>query len=123
MKGKKNLFFLMCVFLVSFLLNIIAIQWGLPDKETVDIVIGDSELLEVLTPVMVETRNEIRTMIKIPGEKYSDIYNENEVVSIEYDHRILNLTLGQINAIRTYLLRTYYPDEHITLVALTNINP
>ncbi|MCM8822289.1 MAG: glycosyltransferase family 39 protein [Candidatus Omnitrophica bacterium] len=89
----------------------------------VDLVTGDSKLLESLTPIMVETRREIRQMIKIPGDKYSDIYNENKVVSIEYGNRRFNLTPGQINAIRTYLLRTYYPDEHITIVALTNINP
>ncbi|MCM8788715.1 MAG: glycosyltransferase family 39 protein [Candidatus Omnitrophica bacterium] len=122
-KGKKSLFFLICVFLVSIFLNITAIQWGLPDTETANLVIGDNKLLEDLTSLMVETRSEIRSMVKIPGEKYADFYDENKVISIEYDNRRLNLTLGQINAIRTYLLRTYYPDEHITIVALTNINP
>ncbi|MCM8815576.1 MAG: glycosyltransferase family 39 protein [Candidatus Omnitrophica bacterium] len=121
--GKKNFLFLLCIFFLSLLINIPGIKWGLPNSKTVELVIGDKKLLEVLIPIMVETRTEIRSMVKIPGDRYSEMYAENKSIKIKYDNQKLDLTVGQINAMRTFLLRTYYPDEHITIVALTNINP
>lgn len=121
-KKLKSCSCLLAVFIISAFINISGIKWGLPGQKTLEIVAGEKNLVEKLAPIMVETRDEIRNMVKIPGDQYTDFYDENRSISVYYDNKILNLTFGQINAIRTYFLRTYYPDEHTTITALTNID-
>jgi len=55
--------------------------------------------------------------------KQKKVYISLGIVDIDDGFFTIPLTVGTINAMRTYLLRTYYPDEHTTLTALSNINP
>jgi len=123
MKQKKVYISLGIIIFVSFLLNVFGIRWGLPGRNIIGLVFGNEKILNILVPVMSETRQEIRQMIKSPGDKYLKDYDENRIVDIDDGFFTIPLTVGTINAMRTYLLRTYYPDEHTTLTALSNINP
>lgn len=72
---------------------------------------------------MVKARDKIREIVVHSTREYPLDYDENKEIRIRYNEKEMILTLGKINAMRTYLLRTYYPDEHVTIIALSNINP
>jgi len=120
-KKRTRIFFIM-ILALSLFVNLLGIKWGLPGSNIINLVFGDIEFHKTVLSQMVETRDEIRQMIKVPGDKYYSSYDENRMIKIPYKNEMISLTVGQVNAMRTYLLRTYYPDEHITIAALANIN-
>ncbi len=121
MKQKRIYILLFFIMLISLCINLLGIGWGLPGQNIINLIFGNEKVLNALVPIMAETRQEIRQMIKSPGDEYRKDYDEDKI--IKFSGFKVPLTVGKINAMRTYLLRTYYPDEHITLAALSNINP
>jgi len=118
-----NFFLLSLVMITTLAVNLLGIQWGVPNRKKVRIIFGSDTFLKSLIPFMKETHREIREMIVYPGAEYSKDYDENRIIDIVHNGCDIPLTIGQINAMRTYLLRTYYPDEHVAFVDLSNINP
>jgi len=121
MKNLKTFIPFIFILTTTFIGNFLGIQWGLPGKNTMKLLMGnEEEILEQLLPEMVKARKEIREMVKYSTQEYRHDYNENQiVVNI---HNKIPITLAKINAMRTYFLRTYYPDEHVTIIALSHIN-
>jgi len=123
MINKKRTFISIIIIVgITLLINLPGIKWGLPSDNTIKLIFGDINFLRTILPQMIETRAEIRQMIDVPGDQYYSSYNENRTIEIKYKDEIIPLSVGQINAMRTYLLRTYYPDEHTVIAALSNIN-
>ncbi|HQL64853.1 MAG TPA: hypothetical protein PLS78_03215, partial [bacterium] len=80
------------------------IGWGLPGQNIINLIFGNEKVLNALVPIMAETRQEIRQMIKSPGDEYRKDYDEDKI--IKFSGFKVPLTAGKINAMRTYLLRT-----------------
>ena len=114
--------YLVVILLVGFLLSALGIRWGAPDENKIRLVFGNREVLSAFVPEMVKGREEIREMIFFGADKYATGYNERQAVTVEMKSGKMTVTKSTFNAMRTFLLRTYYPDEHMMLIALSNMS-
>ncbi|MFA5392868.1 MAG: glycosyltransferase family 39 protein [Candidatus Ratteibacteria bacterium] len=118
----KNILFLAIILMASLVLNLLGINWGVPDKAKINLVFKDKKTLGFLIPEMIKTREEVREMATSYGTGYAPDYDDKQLIAVKTDGNDLVLSKGVLNAMRTFLLRTYYPDEHMVLVALSGMN-
>lgn len=122
MKKFKTIILFLFVYSLILFVNFSGIKWGLPGEEKIKLVFENKENLLVLVPFLKITREEITDMMKTQIDEYSPKYNEREFFEIKMNDKIFFLNKGILNSMRTYLLRTYYQDEHVVLTALSNID-
>lgn len=123
MNRKKTLVLFFLIIMGTLVIHLPGINWGVPGKNTIKLVFGDEDFKNNIIPEMVKTRETIRKMFTSPGDEYDIGYNENEIIDIKYNNHVISIPIAKINAMRTYCLRTYYPDEHTLLTSLINIKP
>ncbi|MDI6751266.1 MAG: glycosyltransferase family 39 protein [bacterium] len=111
---------LAAICLVSLFLNTYGIWGGIPSKERLKLLFSNEQEIKDLSAIMKETRDEIYAKTKyfgVPTNIQEDYYD------VVVDSKERKMSKYLIGSLRSFLLRSYYPDEHVPLVALGNMNP
>jgi len=101
-------------------LNTYGIGGGIPGKEHLKLLFSNEQEIQDLSQIMKETRDEIYDKIKYHGDSI-DIQEDYCDVVVEGKETKMSKYL--ISSIRSFLLRSYYPDEQVTLVSIGGMNP
>lgn len=113
---KKYVFL---AFLLSLCLNIYGIWWAGPSDERIILVFSDHSMVDRLSPAMLQSRDDI-----YQGIEYYDQPQDYRDYDISIDgHNTQTVRRSLLDSARSYLLRSYAPDEHATLKAIGNMNP
>jgi hypothetical protein len=116
----SELFLLGLIVLVALCLYLYGIGSGVPDESRIKLVFSDRQVVEQLTPFMNQSRDEIYQGLSYNFQPQN--YQERSVnVTIDGNQVAISRTL--LDAMRSYLLRSYDGDEQNVLVALSKINP
>ncbi|MCM8770007.1 MAG: hypothetical protein NC911_10155, partial [Candidatus Omnitrophica bacterium] len=111
------------VLIIAAFYHFRGIGWGIPDPERISLVLGSREKAEQLIPVLEELHQEIEESIPYYGHPYPTSYQPDKPVKVVLSSKKIITTKDTLNAIRSYLLRSYGADEHRALVALSRMNP
>lgn len=107
---------------LSFCLNLYGVWWAGPDEERLKLVFGgDKELVKTLTPEMAESWGELYEGIHYHHQPRG--YKERNITVLMKNGKSVIINRSLLDSIRSYLLRSYAPDEQITLKSLSNMNP
>ena len=117
---KRNILVLL-IFILSLLLNIYGIWWAGPDKERLNLVFDNKETVEALSDEMVNSREDLYKGVWYYGQPPQ--YEEREITVAMGYGKSLRVNRSIIDSARSYLLRSYAPDEQAVLKALSNMNP
>lgn len=113
---RKNILVLL-ILILSLFLNIYGIWWGVPNEDIANIVFGSKDSLNQMAEEMKVSRDEIYKTFR----HYSGRWDSSEFSKIHKERA--KTEKWKIDAMRTYLLRSYGTDEQIPLVSLSNMKP
>jgi len=115
-KMKKYVF---CAFLLSLCLNTYGIWWAGPSQERIKLVFSDRAMVEKLSPAMLQSMDDI-----YQGIEYYDQPQNYKDYDISIDNaKPLTVKRSLLDGARSFLLRSYAPDEQATLKAISNMDP
>lgn len=117
---KKERFLLVSALFISLFLNLYGIWGGLPSKERSNLVFSEAQI-KALSKIMKETREEIYQRTKYFGS--GPIGFEDCIYKVMVDGKEVETSKFHLQASRSFLLRSCYPDEQQVLVVLGNMNP
>jgi len=107
--------------ILSLCLNIAGTRWAGPDDERISLVFGDTETVEAFSAEMLKSREELYQDIQYYDQAQK--YEERQISVNLKDGRTIRANRTVIDAARSYLLRSYAPDEQATLKAISNMEP
>ncbi len=109
---------------VLFLLTLYfyGINWGVPEGKISSVVFGDGDLLEKLTPAMLDAHEEIRDMQIYYGAPYLSGYRQDKLEVAELNGSV-EISKEAINACRSYLTRSAGADEQAVPASFSKMNP
>lgn len=119
---KKNAFYILCIILICGFFHFAGIWWGIPDSQRINLVFGDEDRMKQVMPPMLDSYDEITGFQIYHDVRYPDWYNTWETMDVFLDGETISVPREIINSCRSYLLRSYGPDEHATLLALSKID-
>ncbi|MCX5641637.1 MAG: glycosyltransferase family 39 protein [Candidatus Omnitrophica bacterium] len=122
MTSGQEKFCVVIIILLALLLNVLGINWGVPSQERAKLIFENQAFLNAFVPLMKETRAEIRDAIKYENYEYPLTYNEKQKFNVTVGKKKFLVEKATVNAMRTYLLRAYSPDEHMAIIGLSNID-
>ncbi|HOL67195.1 MAG TPA: hypothetical protein PKX93_07055, partial [bacterium] len=114
---------LLIVLAVAAVYHFLGAGWGIPDRERITLVVGAGDKLEPLIPVLENLHQELEEMIPYYGRKYPRGYRPGEPVKITLSGRVVIVRKDVLNAVRSFLFRSYGADEHRALLALSRMKP
>ncbi|MFH1541430.1 MAG: glycosyltransferase family 39 protein [Elusimicrobiota bacterium] len=123
MSTRQNLIIVVAM-LLSFLLCLLGIKFGLPKKQQTELVFSDQKELEILSPFLEARRDEIYKHYLTQGPihiLHNVIPKGNEVV-LNLDGKEVTVSTKKLDALRTYLLHSQFSDEQVVLKAVSQIN-
>lgn len=106
--------------LVALFLNIYGIWGGIPSEDRLKLIFSNKQDVEKLSQVMKEARDEIYQTMEYYGGP-PDIQDIRYKIVVE--GKEVEMPKWLINSIRSFLLRSNYPDEQAVLASLGNMNP
>lgn len=113
-------FYLIIICLISLFLNTYGIWGGIPSKERLRLLCSNEQEIKDLSPIMKETRDEIYSKMRYPGDPY-DI--PEDYYDVMVTGKEIKMSKYLISSLRSFLLRSYYPDEQSTLAMIGGMNP
>lgn len=116
----NNGIWLVFIIASSLCLNIYGIQWGVPDEARINLVFSDKSVVKQLSSEMENLRDEIYEATDYYGHLRN--YQDREI-SVIIDGAAITITRSQLDAMRSYLLRSYNADEQAVLIALGRMEP
>jgi len=117
---QKYFIYVTLIFFLSLFLNISGSWWAGPDKNRLKL-IGDKELVEALSEEMVKSREELYSGIQYYDQEQK--YEDREIKIFLQNNKTIKVKRTLLDAVRSFLLRSYAPDEQATLKALSNMKP
>lgn len=109
--------------LVAAIYHLRGCSWGVPDRERIELVVGSEKRLEELIPLLTSLHQELEEIIPYYGQRYPGTYEEKEMLTVRISGRSMKIRKDFLNAVRSFLLRSYGADEHRALLALSRMNP
>jgi len=116
-------FYLAILILVGLLFHTKGINWGIPDRERIDLVFGDEEVLDAFLNPMLSTHEEIREMQVYYGAPYKLDYNPEEKIVVDVKKKKIVISKEMVNTLRSYLFRSYGADEQAAIASLSKMDP
>ena len=110
MTFRQEKFCIIGIILFTLLINASGINWGIPSRERAKLIFENQVFLNAFLPLMKETRTEIRNTVISENSEYLSTYDDKQKLNVIVNGKELSLEKGTVNAMRTYLLRAYYPD-------------
>ncbi len=120
---KKGTYILAGILALSVFLHIYGIGWGVSDKNRVNLLIGEDNTIDKYIPVMENLHKEIDEMVPSYGHQYSPSYLPDELTTVKIGDKETTAPKSVFNSLRSYLVRSYGPDEQRAIIALSRINP
>ncbi len=109
------------IVLLSLFLNLYGINWGVPDKERINLVFEDVSLVKILSEEMQKSREEIYEKMEFWADPSQPM--KEKTIEVEIKNEKLSISRKMIDAARSYLIRSYGDDEQHTLICMGNMNP